>query len=211
MAHKSSKDKFIIIGDESDDAVVSSLTRLAMKHAYDNENPSNPMMFADEILCELFEEMAKGLKHYKDLPYSQKLAVIRRMMDNRISELRYKYYLTYRGESKHDVSIENDNQEVAVCASKELSPEDRLILKDNYQELYDSVSDGAREVLDCVMRDSNPRFLEIMKLHAIRNEGRSQRIRPHMIADALLISEEEARRRIAEIKLAYRRIYVGSK
>ena len=55
------------------------------------------LMDRDELTGELFEEMVKGYNHYGHLPKGQLLAVIRKMMDNRIAELTYKYYLTHRG------------------------------------------------------------------------------------------------------------------
>lgn len=64
----------------------------------------------DDVVSELNEELIKGLAYYspKNLPMEQMRALMRRMLDNRISELKYKYFVTYRKNYLNATSIETD-------------------------------------------------------------------------------------------------------
>jgi len=205
MPRNSRTGKFVNI-DGSDDDVYNALYKLMLKHALSYGNPDNPMMDADEIMCELSEELAKGLKAYSTLPFEQKIAVIRRMFDFRLAELRYRYYLTHRKEHVHDLSVESDSEAIAAQSSREPLPEDQLLAKDKLKALRDALSENSRMVLDCIMSGTNPRFAEIVKLNALRPQG-SDKIKPYMVADALMISEREARISLDEIRRVYRSIY----
>lgn len=55
-----------------------------------------PLMDYDEIRAELNLEIVKGIQHYDGKPMNELLALLRRMCDNRISELKYRYTITHR-------------------------------------------------------------------------------------------------------------------
>ena len=102
-ARKNRQSKFSNIeSDQSDEGVYKALYKFVLKVCWEKGDPNNIMMDGDELFGELLEEIAKGLKHYADLPYNQKLAVIRSMLDNRVAELRYKYYVTHRKQHVFD-------------------------------------------------------------------------------------------------------------
>src|SRR3990167_8635608 len=86
-------DKFSDSDDKLCSEVYDDLVKFVKWLASSNHDDSNIMMDYDEIVGELMLELVKGVAHYKHLERKKLLAVIKRMMDNRISELRYKYYL----------------------------------------------------------------------------------------------------------------------
>ena len=92
--------------EEFEQEVYVELEKFVHFLASKNANPNNVMMEYDEIVSELMLEMVKGLRAYKDLPKGQLKAVIRRMMDNRVSELRYRFYVTHRVAENTSISID---------------------------------------------------------------------------------------------------------
>ena len=216
--------KFSNVTGESDEAIYERLIKFIMMLCNQNHNPNYPMMEYDEIFGELLEELAKGLKHYKDLPVNQKLAVIRRMLDNRISELRYKYYVTHRKQSINDVSYEqkleeedshsSTNKEANSVAmdriTEEPMPESLMMSVDRVSETRKGLSPTAMSVFDCLVHGNNPRLENILAIHVKRASTRTMRaqmiIKPWMVADAMLLSEEEVNKAFIEIRTAYRKV-----
>jgi hypothetical protein len=75
------------------DELVNFMHWLAHKHTDDNK----ALMNHDDIFGELQLEFVKSLNHYGELPRKEFINVTKRMFDNRIGELRHKYYGTHRG------------------------------------------------------------------------------------------------------------------
>lgn len=72
-----------------------------------NENPDHAMLTADDIISELHEEIQKGINFYTGkYKVDDMVGIIKRMCYNRISELKYRYYITYRKQEKNILSIE---------------------------------------------------------------------------------------------------------
>lgn len=71
-----------------------------LAHCLNKDHKLHILLSDDDLAGDLFEELVKGWRHYGDkLPTDQLLRVIRKMLDNRIGELIYKYHVTYR---RHD-------------------------------------------------------------------------------------------------------------
>lgn len=205
--------------DVSDTGVYQALYKLVMKLANDNVNDENIMMSFDEIVGELLEELAKGLRHYRDLPFNNKLAVIRRMLDNRISELRYKYYVTHRKQHATDISIEsqldvddeNSSMDESVSiASDQPTPEAWLLSIERVRDTRSLLSDTAKTVFDCVVYGENARLANVLVIHlqrsATANTVPLMKIKPWMVADALFMSEKEVNVAFHEIATAYKKV-----
>jgi hypothetical protein len=225
MQRKSTAIEFSIV-EEDDEKVLKALYRLIVKISYDAGDPNNIMMDADELFGELLEEVAKGLKAYKNLPHEQKLAVIRRMMDNRVSELRYRYYKTHRKQHNTDLSIEahqfdgddNDRYELEgdISVTDVLShasadnPVDLVASAERVEMTRILLSPKAKKVFDCLISTNNPRLSSLLYLQAMRSTAvgtaKNLAIKPHMIADALMMDVSEVSKCFNEIKTAYRRV-----
>ena len=83
------------------EGLVKYLARL-----YDNDK--NIMMSAEDIESELMEEIVKGMKYYqgKGMPDEDLKNYLKRMCYNRISELRYRYYVTFRKTEVSRISLD---------------------------------------------------------------------------------------------------------
>ena len=77
---------------------------LADKLSYGNDD--NIMLSYEDVVGELMLEVAKGLNVYKDKPLNELLAILRRMCDARVSELKLKYYMTHRVMFKVTLSLD---------------------------------------------------------------------------------------------------------
>lgn len=220
---KSDASKFSSVVDESDEGVYKALLKFCYKLGHENVNDANIMMSFDEIIGELLEELVKGLRHYPDLPYQQKLAVIRRMLDNRISELRYKYYVTHRKAHNNDLSYESDLSSEESHATEDKSkvivsdhgadepaPETWLMSIERVTDTRNKLSDMAKKVFDCVVYGGNRRLENILVIHLQRSAtlktAPTMKIKPWMVSDALLMDEKEVNSAFEEIKMAYRQV-----
>jgi len=160
-------------------------------------------------------ELAKGLQHYEDLPDDELDAVIRRMMDNRISELKYKFYKTHRKIEISDssyVSLE-DYIDYQTLKSDRPDAEDIADSKHRVQVTREELSPIAKRVFDALifgnkrlnaeLKLSNKRANSVYKNHKVR-------VRPHHVADALLISEKQVIKSYNEIREVYQEVCRGS-
>lgn len=183
------------------------------------------LMDHDEISGELFEEMVKGYARYSHLPEGQLLAVIRRMMDNRISELIYKYYKTHRGLAIGSDSFPDDDQDTvdtvcnwmnSVTWSSNGDCQDVSALvesRDRVRETFDRLSAGSKKVLRAVL-DGNRGLLDQIYLSGLRSSYVYQangkiKVRPWQVADSLAIDESDVRKAYREIKRVYAEVSDG--
>jgi len=85
-------------GITSLEALYEHLNRYIKWLSYRNANASNVLLQADEIEGELLYEMVKGWVYYqhRGLNNDELLKVIKRMLANRIGELKYRFYHTHR-------------------------------------------------------------------------------------------------------------------
>ena len=154
------------------------------------------LMNFDDVECELNLEMWKGYRRYNHLPHDQLLAVIRKMMDNRISELRYRYFKTHRKQEIYNLSINELDDDTSFTNYGEklvdagsADPLQLYISNEYVLEVRIRLSDNAKRVFDAVIY-GNERVNDMIRLSGIRNayaykNGGTLKIRVHHIADAL--------------------------
>ena len=207
--------KFSMVDDERGEQTYVRLVKFAYWLAGNNQNQHCVLLSYDEIVGELLLELAKGLRHYEDLPDDELDAVIRRMMDNRISELKYKFYKTHRKIEISDssyVSLE-DYIDYQTLKSDRPDAEDIADSKHRVQVTREELSPIAKRVFDALifgnkrlnaeLKLSNKRANSVYKNHKVH-------VRPHHVADALLISEKQVIESYNEIREVYQEVCRGS-
>jgi hypothetical protein len=162
-----------------------------------NENPDHAMLSKDDIISELHEEIQKGINYYTGkYKVDDMVGLIKRMCYNRISELKYRYYITYRKQEKNILSIE---MEVTL----ELEPPTD---EGNPEYLSDS-STRVRNTLE--MLESNEAKLIFQKIindkdfHIASAGGVHNHMTVEDIAAAVGLNVPAAAVGIREIKRAY--------
>jgi len=202
-----SPDKF-----SNEEEVIANLVKLVYWLANENKNPDNVMMSFDEIVGELFVEIVKGLDKYKDLPQNELEAVIRRMMDNRISELKYRYYITHR---KHENSLTvaltdaEDDPDEFLLSDQQYNPASMSTSLERVRQTRGSLSNTAQRVFDILIfgdeRLNQQLRVSTMRARSVYKDFKVI-IRPHHVADALMISEKEVLSAYDEIRSAYAKV-----
>jgi len=204
--------KFSMVEDERNQTYVR-LVKFVYWLAGNNTNPDNVLMDFDEIVGELLLELAKGLKVYGDLPDEELDAVIRRMMDNRISELRYKYYCTHRKIGLSLTVSTDDGDEWIECADDGIDTDEIAASRHRVQFTREKLSPIAKRVFDALIYGSE-RLSKQLKLSNVRAnsvyKNHKVRVRPHHVADALLISEDQVVESYNEIRESYQEACRGS-
>jgi len=201
------------------DEVYGSLLKFVYYLAAQREHDAALLGF-QEIKSELFEEMVKGYARYGHLPRGQLLAVIRKMMDNRLSELTHKYYLTHRGLGVNaksmpeadeawfeDVVWTSDGNDCSVL-------EEFLDSKERVEETLNALSREDRKVLLSVLYGC-PGLEKQIKLSGLRasfvyTARGTIRIKPWHVAEALEMEEEDVKKSFKEIERAYAEVVNGS-
>lgn len=223
------QDKF---SELEDDEVYLELEKFVHYLAGRNANPSNTMMEYDEIVGELMLEMVKGMRAYPHLEKDNLKAVIRRMMDNRVSELRYRFYATHRAAENKMISID---VEVNVSDAAQLdvlhplvdygeTPVEELIedIGSNPADIYESadrvritrtlLSPVARQVFDAVVYGNNMLatlvWLSTQRASCVFKSSEVN-VKPWHIADALRLDERVVKEAFKEIKTTYMEVCNG--
>lgn len=191
-----------------------------------------PQLEYDDLVGELMLELAKGLKAYPDLPVEQLMAVLRKMMDNRISELKYKFYLTSRKDALYTISLSIEvgatdikdvrpySKEVAeghpveeLIQEQGSDPADIYESKERVMAVRSQLSPSAKRVFDAIVK-GNQQLAKLVWLSAIRSgyifKSRAAKMRSWHVADALQMDEREVKRALKEIKTVYREVANGS-
>ena len=207
--------KFSMVDDERGEQTYVRLVKFAYWLAGNNQNQHSVMLNFDEIVGELLLELAKGLQHYEDLPDDELDAVIRRMMDNRISELKYRFYKTHRKVeleanefwswddcSEWENSVEGSPDAEDIALSKQRVKDTRDKLSPISKSVFDALIFGNKR-LNVELKLSNKRANSVYKNHKVR-------VRPHHVADALLISEKQVIKSYNEIREVYQEVCRGS-
>ncbi len=200
--------KFSMVDDKRGEQTYVRLVKFAYWLAGNNQNQHSVMLNFDEIVGELLLELAKGLQHYEDLPDDELDAVIRRMMDNRISELKYRFYKTHRKVeleanefwswddcSEWENSVEGSPDAEDIAESKHRVKATREKLSPIARRVFDALIYGD-DRLNQQLQISNMRASTIYKNHKVS-------VRPHHVADALLISEKQVTQSYDEIREVY--------
>ena len=194
-----------------DQQVYDELYKFVTWLAWGSQDPDNVMLEYDELVSELLEELSKGLKAYGYLPVGQLKAVIRKMMDNRIFELRYRYTKTHRVLGRMSVSLdisygEEDSDALYELVSSDDSPE---VVSESWDRILDtrnSLSERATKVFDAIVF-GNDRLIMSLSVSSARAKtvykNPKIRIKSHHLADALCMSERQVRSAMREISKVY--------
>lgn len=169
-----------------------------------NADSNNIMLQSEEIEGELWVEFAKGIKRYGNLPHDELLAVIRRMMDNRIAELRYKYYLTHRSIYNH---MENEDISdiigVGSCVDA-VDPETYCIAHDTVEHIAAQLSENARKIFVAIVygdeRITDQCVLAGMRKAYVYKGGGTVRLTPNIVSKALALDIGSVKESLREIK-----------
>lgn len=173
----------------------------------------------DELFGELQLELVKGFQHYyetgKITDLDQLFAVLRKMMDNRIAELRYKHYSTHRGLAKLNISIdlqlslETDEADMVevIPDINTPDPEQMALSKDRLVQVWNKLSPKAQQVMNIVVNGSQ-RLDMLLQLLALRSIGSNKivKLRPAIVANALMENTKSVEKAFKEIKNAYEEI-----
>lgn len=203
--------------------VISTLDGLIHWLAYTNADDNTGLMDADELVSELYEEIAKGIKHYSHLPEAELLRVLKRMMDHRISELKYKYYMTHRGEvsgGKLGYLVddpfadegETEGSIYNVCVMPSTKPDDNpeLMLqgKQFLASFCEGLSDTAKAIVDSIVNGNRLVTLYVsmsgLRASYVYENGGTITIQPWHVARALDLDVAEAEAGFQEIQEALR-------
>jgi len=208
-------------------SIYDDLVRFVKWLASSNHDENDIMMDYDEIVGELLLELVKGVAHYRELPREKLLAVIKKMMDNRISELRYKYYLTHRKAHASQISLErtvdkDDTMTEEECPSEELvdieaeeSVEGIAESNEIVQQVRSRLSANSLKVFDTVIVGNNPRMLQFIALNAERTayvrgiRGGKVKITKDIVANAAILPRRAVRYAYREISAVYREVTDG--
>jgi hypothetical protein len=205
-------------------SMLEQLDKFVWHLAWRYDNPENVMMSADEIASELKEELVKGIKAYGDRPANELLAILKRMLDNRIAELTHRFYGTYRKEDKrllrldaavspNDEGYDRDLAEgVMVLRDNCDDPQDICESRERVQRTFDGLSPIAKQVLSAVLYE-NDDLDTTMKLAMLRAESRFSSphidIKPRHVASALGLPEKVVKNAFEEISKAYMEVING--
>lgn len=200
------QDKF-----SNDEDTLQNLVKFVYWLAGKNANPDNVLMNFDEIVGELFLEIVKGLNKYGDLPQTNKEAVIRKMMDNRIAELKYRFYVTHRKFEKSLTvaisDVEDDPDEYIV--TNQPNPAHLSASRERVRQTREQLSPVAKQVFDMLIYGDERlnRQLNVSNLRAKSvYKDYKVKVRPFHVADALNISEADVVDAYDEIRRAYRNV-----
>lgn len=157
----------------------------------------------DDLVAELNYEIVKVLqnKKYDILPLEQMKAVLRTSCDFRISELRYRYYVTHRKMAQNDISIE-----LEICENKEseYSVESTYDSICRVEETRNYLSKSAKIVFDAVILGNNPMLTTIFQESMKESEKKpSNRLKTWQVAEAIDMPVSTVNKAFKEIKLAY--------
>ena len=195
-------------------------------HYLAGRNPGLAVEY-DDIVGELMLELVKGVQSYPELPHEQLKAVLRRMMDNRISELKYRFHVTHRKQALFDISLSLD---ISIRDAKKLGaghcegegaiPVEELIAGgDDPAEIFESkervravrkqLSPISKSVFDSLIL-GNSMLAQVVWLSSMRASvvfgSRAVKVRPWHIADALHMDEKEVKIALKDIKRAYQEV-----
>ena len=158
----------------------------------------------EDVVGELLLEFVKMCDYYKDKDYISLVKLIKRAMANRVSELRYRYYLTSRANAKNNVELDNEYNadDGSSLELHEVIPDgqESLEIQMNNLEFWNSIleniSGTTREIVEVLLNPSD-RLMNIihvveMRASYVNKNGCTHiSIKPRHIADALCIKEED--------------------
>lgn len=200
------------------DEVLDSISKFVYWLAHRVADGETPLMDFDEIVGELNLEIVKGMGRYADKPMNELLALLRKMCDNRIAELRYKYYKTHRVAARFTLSIDfvtdTDGAECYYQPPVDDAVRISAVAGSAFRvaETRRRLSSIAATVFDNVILDDNSRVADQIALAGMRaanayKSGGTVRIKPRHVAAALPgLSENAVKLAFAEIRNVYKEV-----
>lgn len=170
----------------------------------------------DDLIGELQLELVKSAQHYisKGLSDGQMKAVLRRCLDNRIAELRHRYFGTHRFKATLNISIEmvfdssaeDDDHELNLPDPDAMMPEPLYMSYERVELTRNRLTDNARKVFDaCIFGDSRLTMMVFLATKRLcsRKPNSSAKLKPWVIAETLDMKERDVRSAFKEISSVY--------
>ena len=162
--------------------------------AYRREVSTHVLLRRDELEGELYLEIVRGWVIYapKKLQGDELLAVVRKMMDNRITTLYRKYMLTHREAELHVVCVDD-----VLRLSSDRNTEAYVDSREKVAAFFDLLLTDERAVVDALLGDDvrvwQQLLLRTMRKAFVFNDY-TVRITSDVVADALHFNRAYARR-----------------
>ena len=200
------------------DNIYKKLNKLIHYLAYSYSiSTSEILMEYDEIVGELYIELWKGYKYYtaKELEGNKLVAVLNVMLNNRIKELQYRYFVTHRKYAQTNLSldftfddVDNNEYQPVICNTLidnvPQNPLDKLLADEKLECCREMLDDNVRDVFDAVVygHEQLALLVWLSGLRAkknFRNPG-TVKMKPRHVAAALHISVKEAKKSLSIIR-----------
>lgn len=184
-----------------------------------------PLLDEEEIAGELFLELLKGYQYYESKISNKQemLAALRRTLDNRVSELFYKYTVTHRkaGIGNYNLDqLEGDFQEgheqptilnidwelSATLIATPASPEILAESNERVQETRARLSVVALLIFDAIMTEDNPLMYQQVVLSGRRATATGRKtvsLKPWHVSEALALDTKTVLKAMEEIRRVY--------
>lgn len=194
--------KFSILLDEI--ALYNELDKLVWYMAWNRASDSDVLTSPDELAAELYLEIAKGLDHYREKGLTKAAIknVIKMMMNHRLSEIIYRFYVTHRKAAVGIASLESDS-EIESFASDVPNPEHSYIAKETLDDIKSELDANAIKVLDCIIYNQ-----ELGKLMIAAGDTKDS-VKPVHVALVLGMEEREVKRCFSKIRRVWSKTYNG--
>jgi len=184
------------------DELFQELQGLVNWFAYHGSNPENVMLSFDDVRQELMIELMKGLRYYEDKPLPEKRKLVKTMMDRRVKELHYRYYVTHRGLGNSAVQLD-DIEFVAETVATDADSHEFI------ETLSEKLSLESKKVLEVIIKPSSAMAatlslsaLRYKQLNKVRNRKPWYLIQPWHVAEVLGMDIRKCRLCFNEIRLA---------
>lgn len=147
----------------------------------------------DELAGYLYEELVHGWLYYSKngLSAGELLAVIRKMLDNRVSELMYRFYKTHRCAESSIADLDDVDNVSTGCSLEGL-----MDSKDRCSRFYESLTEAERHIVDALLNfDDRVRQQIILKAYrrSFVFQSCTVKVDYRVMADALHMEKGYAR------------------
>lgn len=201
MTHQTSENKLLEIEVQDDE--LEAYTAFARMLAGRNQSYDHVwIMNFEDLFAEMMLEVAKGIRVYHAKPVDERTMIIKRMMVNRIKEIKHRMFVTHRNTEVGALLLDHDD------ADDNIPGDDLEIIYNSVERVkktLEKLTPDARKVLEAILF-GNDRLNSIMKLAAKRKTQAKYvhlKIRALYVADALLLPVSTVDSAFKEIKTVY--------
>jgi hypothetical protein len=183
----------------TEEMIMKDLEKFVFFLAHKNDDPDVIGMEFDDLVQELHLELVKGYKYYEDRNFKrgQFASVLRSILDNRIGELRHKYYGTYRKSFISQISLDVDIEIVGKLTYHKENPVSICDSSDRVSMTRALLSDISKEIFDAVIIKDSEILVSMHEMNADR------RLKYGKVAGVLGMSEKVIKSAFLEIRNAY--------